>query len=134
VYALDPSYVKPWTGYRNQAAVHIWGYRLIAGSYGFKLGILHPTATEPLPLSEACPTLIWAEHMLPRGPAIDQLPQQPFAQSPQVKAALQSAHLYLGRRGSIGFVLELPPARSLSTAGRPSDPKARVAVGPGRTG
>ncbi|HWE46158.1 MAG TPA: hypothetical protein VG407_09020 [Caulobacteraceae bacterium] len=66
VYAVDPFELEA-PGVKapapdNEIVVHDWGYGYVGRLHGFAVRIVHPSAIRSIPLSTACPTLLWAEH------------------------------------------------------------------------
>lgn len=120
VYALYPTYVKPYPAPTNQPPVHWWGYQHVAAEDGFQVTKLDPDTSSPIALSPTCPTVLWAEHMEQRRHAADMLDEAPFAaRAPQLQAALRSAKVDFGAPKATGFVMVIPPTPS----GPPAAPR-----------
>ncbi|MEW5685526.1 MAG: hypothetical protein AB1942_11460 [Pseudomonadota bacterium] len=117
VYALYPTYVKPYPAAANQPPVHWWGYQHVAEEAGFRVINLDPEKSGPIALSASCPTVLWAEHMEQRKHAAEVLDDEPFAAgAPQLQAALRAAKVDFGAPKATGFVLVIPPTPAAQPA------------------
>ncbi len=117
VYALAPG-----TQGSQRLEVNTFGYRLVAGYFGFPIKVIRSSDTSALKVSHECPTLFWGEAMADID--VKTLADAPFARGLS-GAGLKDAPMH---RDDTGFVLALPP-QSLTAGLRLS---ARLPAAPRR--